>query len=62
MIFVRCEDELIVFGGLVGDGEERVASGVGRGRSSPMGFRSVPAGLRMRAAGRGGRAGALARS
>ena len=62
MILVRCEDNRIVSGGLVGDGEERVASGVGGARSGPMGFRSPPAGFSMRAGGRGVRTGALARS
>ena len=59
MILVRCEDNRIVSGGLVGDGEERVASGVGGARSGPMGFRSPPAGFSMRAGGRGVRTGAF---
>ena len=47
---------------LIGDVEERVPSGVGRARSSAMVFRGTAVGSRMRASGRGGRTGPLARS
>ena len=47
---------------LIGDVEERVPSGIGRARSSAMVFRGTALGSRMRAAGRGGRTGPLARS
>ena len=47
---------------LIGDVEERVPSGIGRARSSAMVFRGTALGSRMRASGRGGRTGPLARS